>query len=411
MRVLWFSVTPSLFNPFSNSHNGGGWIASLEQIVRNSDVMDLGIAFYFGNDYNVYDNDGVKYYTLPNDHRSLIQRLVASDDTSARIDRYLKIIDDFKPDIIHVFGSENDFGLICDKTDIPVVIHMQGSLPPYHNALFPVGMNKSDFLSGRGLTWRRRLIGWRSESSFRRKAERETKILKNCRFFMGRTAWDKNIVKLFNPSAMYYHCEEALRDSFINGDKAWKYRERTKMLIVSVISNPWYKGVDLILKTAKLLKVNVGLDFEWAVYGVSDIRFFENKYGIKAHDVNVDIKGSVGKETLVDALCDASCYVHTSYIDNSPNSLCEAQYLGVPVLATYVGGIPSLVEDGLTGILFPANDPYTLAGHLQAIYNNRQFSEELGNAARRIAIDRHNPDSIGASLLNIYREILKCKNS
>lgn len=183
------------------------------------------------------------------------------------------------------------------------------------------------------------------------------------------------------------------------------------MLIVSVISNPWYKGVDLILKTAKLLKVNVGLDFEWAVYGVSDIRFFENKYGIKAHDVNVDIKGSVGKETLVDALCDASCYVHTSYIDNSPNSLCEAQYLGVPVLATYVGGIPSLVEDGLTGILFPANDPYTLAGHLQAIYNNRQFSEELGNAARRIAIDRHNPDSIGASLLNIYREILKCKNS
>lgn len=411
MRVLWFSVTPSLFNPFSNSHNGGGWIASLEQIVRNSDVMDLGIAFYFGNDYNVYDNDGVKYYTLPNDHRSLIQRLVASDDTSARIDRYLKIIDDFKPDIIHVFGSENDFGLICDKTDIPVVIHMQGSLPPYHNALFPVGMNKSDFLSGRGLTWRRRLIGWRSESSFRRKAERETKILKNCRFFMGRTAWDKNIVKLFNPSAMYYHCEEALRDSFINGDKAWKYRERTKMLIVSVISNPWYKGVDLILKTAKLLKVNVGLDFEWAVYGVSDIRFFENKYGIKAHDVNVDIKGSVGKETLVDALCDASCYVHTSYIDNSPNSLCEAQYLGVPVLATYVGGIPSLVEDGHTGILFPANDPYTLAGHLQAIYNNRQFSEELGNAARRIAIDRHNPDSIGASLLNIYREILKCKNS
>lgn len=411
MRVLWFSVTPSLFNPFSNSHNGGGWIVSLEQIVRNSDVIDLGIAFYFGNDYNVYDNDGVKYYTLPNDHRSLIQRLVASDDTSARIDRYLKIVDDFKPDIIHVFGSENDFGLICDKTDIPVVIHMQGSLPPYHNALFPVGMNKSDFLSGRGLTWRRRLIGWRSESSFRRKAERETKILKNCRFFMGRTAWDKNIVKLFNPSAIYYHCEEALRDSFINGDKVWKYRERTKMLIVSVISNPWYKGVDLILKTAKLLKVNVGLDFEWAVYGVSDIRFFENKYGIKAHDVNVDIKGSVGKETLVDALCDASCYVHTSYIDNSPNSLCEAQYLGVPVLATYVGGIPSLVEDGHTGILFPANDPYTLAGHLQAIYNNRQFSEELGNAARRIAVDRHNPDSIGASLLNIYREILKCKNS
>ena len=34
MRILWFSVTPSLFNPHTNKHNGGGWIASLEQIIK-----------------------------------------------------------------------------------------------------------------------------------------------------------------------------------------------------------------------------------------------------------------------------------------------------------------------------------------------------------------------------------------
>ena len=45
MRILWFSVTPSLFNPKSNSHNGGGWIASLEQIVRKEPAIDLGVAF------------------------------------------------------------------------------------------------------------------------------------------------------------------------------------------------------------------------------------------------------------------------------------------------------------------------------------------------------------------------------
>lgn len=72
MRVLWFSVTPSLFNPYSNTHNGGGWIASLEQIVRGMPEIELGVSFYFRTDCGVYENDGVKYYTLPNDSRGTL---------------------------------------------------------------------------------------------------------------------------------------------------------------------------------------------------------------------------------------------------------------------------------------------------------------------------------------------------
>lgn len=53
----------------------------------------------------------------------------------------LNIIEDFQPDIIHVFGSEWCFGLVEKYTNIPVVIHMQGSLPPYANAAFPPGYN------------------------------------------------------------------------------------------------------------------------------------------------------------------------------------------------------------------------------------------------------------------------------
>ncbi len=405
MRVLWFSVTPSLFNPFSNSHNGGGWIASLEEIVRRNQDIQLGIAFYFGSERGRCVKDGVKYYTLPNDTRGFVEKLIKPEKVDDRVDKYLEIIADFKPDVIHIFGSENDFGLICGRTSVPVVIHIQGSLPPYLNALFPVGMNKLDFIIGRGLTFRRRIIGWRSELAFKRNATREIGILNKCSHFMGRTEWDKNLVRLFNPSASYYHCEEALRDSFVNGNRFWKYVYNGNMVIVSVISNPWYKGVDLILKTAKILKVYAKVKFEWNVYGVSDIRFFENKYGIKAKDVNVNIAGSVGKEKLVNALCEASCYVHPSYIDNSPNSLCEAQYLGVPVLATNVGGISSLVDDGKNGILFPANDPYTLAGHIITLNGNRELSENLSVAAHDLAVRRHDPETIGTTLYRIYKSI------
>lgn len=406
MRVLWFSVTPSMFNPYSNAHHGGGWIASLEQIVRQNKEVELGIAFYFRNENKRYENDGVTYYTLANDNRNLLAKWLKPQKEEVRINRYLKVINDFNPDIIQIFGSENDFGLICDKTDVPVVIHMQGSLPPYHNALFPIGMNRYDFLTTKGLTWRRRLIGWRSEPAFYRDACREDMILRSCQNFMGRTDWDKNLISLYNPNANYFHCEEALRDSFINSDKKWAGDKEHKFKIVSVISTPWYKGADLILKTAKLLKDNTQIDFEWDVYGVSDIRFFENKYKIMAENVKVNVRGSVDRDKLVDALCSASCYVHPSYIDNSPNSLCEAQYLGVPVIATNVGGISSLVEHRITGILFPANDPYTLASSLKDINENPAFARELGENARIKAVRRHDPYNISKTIVGIYSSII-----
>ena len=235
MRILWFSVTPSLFNPHSNGHNGGGWIASLEQIVRQNKSIELGIAFYFPDKSFKYHNEGVTYYPLQTESHSFVDKLFKKK-SSNNIEKYLQIVEDFKPDIIQIFGSENEFGAICKQTDIPVVIHMQGCLPPYHNALMPVGMKRSDFLFKKGLSLGYRFIGLRSEKAFRRKAEREIEIIQSCKYFMGRTEWDKSLIDLFNPGATYFHCEEALRDSFITSEKRWKYSEEKKKTIISVIS-------------------------------------------------------------------------------------------------------------------------------------------------------------------------------
>lgn len=389
MRILWFSVTPSLFCPCSYGHNGGGWIASLEQIVRQVGEIELGVAFNFADNGFSYKRDGVIYY--PIDKGSL--------------EAYLHIIDDFRPDLIQIFGSENAFGELCGKTDVPVVIHIQGCLPPCHNALFPVGMGPIDFITQRGLSWQYRFIGLRSEPAFRKNAEREIQTIQNCRYFMGRTEWDKGLIDLFNPSATYFHCEEALRPSFMEGTRLWQWHDG-KPIVVSVISRPWYKGCDLILKTAQLLRRFTDIDFEWRVYGVPEMRFFEHKYGICADEVGVRVMGTVTQQQLVEAVISARCYVHPSYIENSPNSLCEAQILGAPVLATHVGGVSSLVAHGVSGLLFPANDPYTLASLLKRMSYDRQLAESLGEGAHRLALRRHNPESIKNRLVEIYKAIL-----
>lgn len=407
MKILWFSITPSLYNAFSNGHNGGGWIASLEQIVRQAPEVELGIAFHFASDKFKNEQQGVTYYPMPQVEESKIDKLFHPDAIDARkLDLYRKVVDDFRPDIVQIFGSENDFGLLCGSIGVPIVIHMQGCIPPCYNAVFPIDMNIYDFFFTSGLTMRNRYIGLRTKAAFKRNAEREIRAIQSCQYFMGRTAWDRSLIDLFNPSSQYFHCNEALRDSFLRGDKQWSYSASPHKTIVSVISTPWYKGLDLILKTAQLLKRFTSLDFEWQVYGVRDIRFFENKYKIKAADVNVKIMGPVGKDVLVDALCSASCYVHSSYIDNSPNSLCEAQIIGVPVIATHVGGISTLVDDRHTGLLFPANAPYDLASMIKQIVHDEQLSTTLSLAERQEALRRHNPDAIRSTLIDIYRSII-----
>lgn len=394
MRVLWFSVTPSLFNPHTNGHNGGGWIASLERIVHEVSEIELGVAFNFPDSTFRYKKNGTIYYPIE----------------KGGLDTYKRIIDDFSPDVIQIFGSENEFGVICGNTDVPVVIHIQGCLPPYHNALFPVGMSPIDFITKKGLNWSYRFIGLRSESAFKRNAEREIHTIQHCKYFMGRTEWDKGLIDLFNPNSEYFHCEEALRPSFLQMKEQWVWKDNKKKTFVSVISRPWYKGCDLILKTAQLLRRFTDLDYEWRVYGIPEMRFFEHKYGIKTEEVNVKVMGTASSDELVNSICDASCYIHTSYIDNSPNSLCEAQILGAPVLATHVGGISSLIKDGVSGILFPANAPYTLAALLKRIVVEKVLAESLSREARKQAMERHNPEHIKHTLVQIYRQIINESN-
>ena len=65
MKVLWFAVNPSLYDAHRNGeHNGGGWIASLEKIIRTSDNIRLGVAFEHPDPVFKKDIDGVCYYPI-----------------------------------------------------------------------------------------------------------------------------------------------------------------------------------------------------------------------------------------------------------------------------------------------------------------------------------------------------------
>lgn len=411
MKVLWFAVTPSLYDKNNISHNGGGWIASLEALVKKEPSIDLGIAFEHSDKCFKVIREEVTYYPI-NVYQTKINkfkhRFYFKSEEELIIPACLKVIADFKPDIIHVFGSEWCFGLVTQFTKIPVVIHMQGSIPAYYNARFPAGYSRSDFFFYNGLNIKRTLGQLKNDYLFKLRAKRELRILKSCKYYLGRTEWDRNIVEIIHPKSIYFYCSEVLRSVFYDSAFNWKYKNSEKIILATTISSPLYKGVDLILKTAKLLKdLNIIGNFEWYVFGIKNIRFHEWKTGIKASDVNIFFKGTVSSEELAQNLREANLYIHTSYIDNSPNSVCEAQILGLPVISTNVGGISSLINHSKDGLLFPANDPYTLTSIIKQLYLNPNFAIELGANARQNAMARHSKSEIVSDLFSAYYKILE----
>lgn len=422
MRILWLSSTNGLFQQVSSSsYSGGGWISSLQQIVMKEKEIQLGFAF-LSNQYSQKEyKEGVTYYPIHVSPKTKIAKLKGYYggykyiNEEEHVSKIHMIIQDFNPDIIHLFGIESKLATILGKTQIPVVVHLQGLLAPYDNAFFPVNINRSSFLFPFSINeWIMRNGYIHAKNIIHIRGEREKKLFKKVNYTMGRTNWDYQVSSFLAPNSKYFHVNEVLRNPFYQKAGLWQWNNKNnKMVITSTLSNTIYKGLDLILKTAQLLKSETKIDFQWNIIGIPSqakiIHFFERTLHIKSKDVNIHYQGVLSANELCEVLLKSHVYVHPSYIDNSPNSLCEAQLLGLPVIGTYVGGIPSLIQDYENGILVPANAPFELAFHLKKLYNNKELANTIGRQAYLTANQRHDREKIITSLKATYQTIInKC---
>lgn len=406
MKILWFSVSSSLYD--IQKGIGLSWIAALETLFKGLSDIQLGIAFEHNDDIFKVTRDNVTYYPIHAFKTKKQQRLRRFNNTEAEliIPKAIKVVQDFNPDIIHVFGSEWCWGLIQEYTEIPVVIHMQGSIPPYNNASLPPGYSSKDLNPYKWWQIKENIYRNLARKFERDRALREERILKGCRYFMGRTCWDYAITKLYSPNSTYFECWEAIRSIFIEEKYSHDYNKSGKCIIMTTLSKSSLKGHDTILKTAQLLKSCTNIDFEWHVAGCDSLPLYEKKEKIKSTDVNIKYLGALSANELYNELKACTLYVHPAYIDNSPNAICEAMCMGLPIIATYVGGVPSLIKHEESGILVPANDPFQLSYYIKDLYTNRGKAAEYGSNAQIEAFKRHHPQNILKTLQSIYKSII-----
>jgi glycosyltransferase involved in cell wall biosynthesis len=123
-------------------------------------------------------------------------------------------------------------------------------------------------------------------------------------------------------------------------------------------------------------------------------------------DNQVTFTGILDEDRMAEEYSKAHVFICPSSIENSPNSLGEAQMIGTPCVASFVGGIPDMIQDGETGLLYRFDDYIMLAFQVTKIFSRDNLAKTLSTKSRILAAERHNRDLIRLRTIDIYSRII-----
>jgi glycosyltransferase involved in cell wall biosynthesis len=144
---------------------------------------------------------------------------------------------------------------------------------------------------------------------------------------------------------------------------------------------------------------------------VDDKRFFEELQKFAAtHDLpNVVFNVDVPRDELAQMYSDGTLLIHPSEQENTPMAIAEAMARGTPIIASKVGGIPEMIQDGVHGLLFSANSCEELVARIRELAPNAAFRQQLGQRAHVRARELYDPAMVGSMIVEAYRVLLRDK--
>jgi glycosyltransferase involved in cell wall biosynthesis len=160
------------------------------------------------------------------------------------------------------------------------------------------------------------------------------------------------------------------------------------------------KGHDVLLDAAALVVrefPDIRIDF---VGGGTERAALEARTSRLGLGGVVSFRGHI--DDVPSALAEADLFVLPSRSEAFPNAVLEAMAAGLPIVATRVGGVPELVDDGRTGLLVPPGSAAELARRLCELLSQPALAARLGQAAQREAKSRYSFDRMVASFESIY---------
>lgn len=417
MKLLWLTNIPLpeaslIMNEMPLPY--GGWLVNASIDLSENDEIDLHIAFPLKgiSRFNQIEGQRISYYTF-----SPIDTSQANTSNQTDLDRIIKIV---KPDLVHIFGTEYAHSLamvnLCNNVGIKTIVSIQGltsMISKHYMANLPINIQKRFTL--RDLIKRENLII--QQKIFEKRGESEVETIKRTKHVIGRTTWDKACTSQINPFATYHSCNETLREEFYK--HMWEIDQCERYSIFTSQASYPIKGIHFVLEAMPLiLKRFPKVKLYIAGHDITKADTLKQKvklssYGqyirqlIKEHklEANVFFTGVLDERQMCQRYLKSHVFVCPSSIENSPNSLGEAMILGVPSIASYVGGIPDMLKDKDEGFLYQHDAPYMLAYYICEIFENKDLALKFSKNARERALKTHDRNENTRRLIEIYEEV------
>lgn len=404
MNVLWItSFVPPLISrelgfPVSNM---GGWInSSLAELLKEDD-LELTIACpYNGTKLVKGELNKVNYFLLPLHGTSLTRY-------NKGLEKYWSIIKHAQhPDVVHIHGTEFPFGLswmrACGSENC--VISIQGLtsvIERYYYVNDRIPSTLRDIIKRDSIK--------KTRKSFQKRGELERQMIKESRYLIGRTEWDKVHSLSINRKVKYYHCGETLRPSFYV--HKWDYEKCEKhSIFISNGSSP-IKGAHIMIKALPLILSN----YPKAKLYISDrdpftipwyrltgyMRYLKKLIVNNNLESSVIFTGNLDEKSMCERFLKSNVFVCCSSIENSPNSLGEAQLLQMPYISSFVGGVPSIVNNNFK-YLYRFEEYEILSSKICEIFSNNGNTEVF-----KADLSQYSPIKNRIKLKEIYNNIVK----
>ncbi|WP_423998830.1 glycosyltransferase family 4 protein [Maribacter sp. IgM3_T14_3] len=388
----------------------GGWVNGLANNIKTRDSIQLHIA-------TAYQVESIKQFHANKISFHLLPSMKSNQDYDEGLEKeWQTLITELKPDVIHIHGTEYAHGLALMNScpEQKYVISIQGLVSvyvKYYLANLPFSTILKN-ISFRDIV--RFDTIWQGKSNYKKRGKFEMQYLSKTKNVMGRTDWDYAHAKKINHNIKYHFCNETLRNSFYTPPK-WDFNLiKQNSIFLSQSSYP-IKGLHQMLEALSIVKnynskvilniagENILARSNYKITGFAKIiKELITKYDLKE---NVNFLGILNEHQMKDQYLKSHIFVCPSSIENSPNSLGEAQILGVPSIASYVGGNHNLVNSGHDGFLYRFEEPVILAQLIIKLFNNRKLCERISANAIVSGELRHNREINVNRNLEIYNDI------
>lgn len=163
------------------------------------------------------------------------------------------------------------------------------------------------------------------------------------------------------------------------------------------------KGIDLLVESAKTLP-----DLPFKVAG----NFDRTLDLVRQAPLNIEFTGQLNPDALIEFYAQARMILAPSkWYEGLPMAVIEAMLSGKPVVCSNIGGLPEIVDDGISGLLFHHNDAKDLTEKIQMLWDDQKRCRGMGMAAREKAEKEYSPDSFYQRFMNACESALRNKHA